>query len=194
MKNTKGETPRHIFSMEHEDLMKKGEAWMKETAKSCTLVATLIATVVFAAAFTVPGGNDSKGVPPLLHEPFFKVFAISEAIAMFSSSTSILMFLSILTSRYGERDFLYALPLMLMIGITTLFVSIAAMVVAFCSTILLSCRYWSTAAPILLGVFSCVPVIFIGLKFPLLVDIICSTYVSRFLFRSNNRLFQELPR
>ncbi|XP_010251697.1 PREDICTED: uncharacterized protein LOC104593512 isoform X2 [Nelumbo nucifera] len=55
--NNEGKTPRAAFGEEHMDLVEKGEKWMKDTATSCMIVATLIATVVFAAAFTVPGGN-----------------------------------------------------------------------------------------------------------------------------------------
>lgn len=33
---------------------------MKNTATSCTVVSTLIITIMFAATFTVPGGNDQN--------------------------------------------------------------------------------------------------------------------------------------
>ncbi|KAK1592792.1 hypothetical protein Q3G72_030447 [Acer saccharum] len=59
-KNSKGQTPRELFTIEHKKLLHSGEEWMKNTAKSCMVVATLIATVVFSAAFTVPGGNNEK--------------------------------------------------------------------------------------------------------------------------------------
>ncbi|PRQ46900.1 putative PGG domain-containing protein [Rosa chinensis] len=39
-------------------LAEKGEKWLNDTSNACMVVATLIATVVFAAAFTVPGGSD----------------------------------------------------------------------------------------------------------------------------------------
>ncbi|PWA40779.1 PGG domain-containing protein [Artemisia annua] len=45
----------------------------------------------------------------LLHE-------VADAISLFSSAASILMFLSILTSRYAERDFLKSLPKKLTLG------------------------------------------------------------------------------
>ncbi|KAL7212964.1 hypothetical protein ACSBR2_015626 [Camellia fascicularis] len=44
------------------------------------------------------------------------------------------MFLSILTSRYAENDFVESLPFKLMIGLTTLFISITTMMVAFGAT------------------------------------------------------------
>ncbi|KAF5465287.1 hypothetical protein F2P56_015307 [Juglans regia] len=54
-------TPRELFTKNHKDLMKEGEIWMKDTAASCTVVAALILTIMFAAAFTVPGGNNDTG-------------------------------------------------------------------------------------------------------------------------------------
>ncbi|XP_059434765.1 ankyrin repeat-containing protein At5g02620-like [Corylus avellana] len=105
------ETPWESFTKNHEKLKEQGEKWMKDTANYCMLVAALIATVVFAAAFTVPGGNNQEiGIPIFLKRKWFLVFFISDAIALVSSATSILIFLSILTSRYAEEDFLESLP------------------------------------------------------------------------------------
>jgi hypothetical protein len=62
---------------------------------------------MFAAAFTVPGGNNQdSGIPLLLKDETFNVFIISDAISLFTSSTSVLLFIGILTGRYAEKDFL----------------------------------------------------------------------------------------
>ncbi|KAK9714956.1 hypothetical protein RND81_06G133200 [Saponaria officinalis] len=53
--NKDHKTPQALFNEEHETLRKLGEEWMKKTAESCALVAALIATVVFSAAFQLPG-------------------------------------------------------------------------------------------------------------------------------------------
>ncbi|KAL2532687.1 Ankyrin repeat family protein [Abeliophyllum distichum] len=66
--NSDGKTPAIVFTEEHKDLITKGEQWLKETAKSCTFAGTLIATVVFAAAITVPGGSSSKSGIPIFHK------------------------------------------------------------------------------------------------------------------------------
>ena len=69
MKNREDETPEEKFKREHKDLQKEGEKWMKDTANYCMIVATLVTTVVFAAAFTVPGGtNQDTGNPYLLEK------------------------------------------------------------------------------------------------------------------------------
>ncbi|KAI4332587.1 hypothetical protein L6164_017483 [Bauhinia variegata] len=134
MKNSEGITPRKLFTMEHKELLDKAESWMKGTANSCMVVSTLITTGVFSAAFSIPGGvNDSNGTPNYLAKTSFLIFAISDAAALISSSTSILMFLSILVSRYAEEDFFKSLPLKLICGMVALFISIMAMMIAFSS-------------------------------------------------------------
>ncbi|GJU88364.1 ankyrin repeat-containing domain, PGG domain protein [Tanacetum coccineum] len=121
-KNKDGLTPHELFTKEHKHLVVKGEEWMKGTANQCMVVAALIATVVFAAAFTVPGGyNQTNGIPIFKSEATFMVFVVADAISLFSSAASILMFLSILTSVYAERDFLQSLPKKLMFGVVPVF-------------------------------------------------------------------------
>ncbi|KAL2906992.1 Ankyrin repeat domain-containing protein 13C [Bienertia sinuspersici] len=62
---------------------------------------------------------------------------MDDAISLFSSVTCILTFLSILTSRYSEDDFLYVLPSGLIVGFSMLFISITSMMIAFSSAIYL---------------------------------------------------------
>ncbi|KAJ4718649.1 putative Ankyrin repeat-containing protein [Melia azedarach] len=176
-RNKDGKTPRELFSEEHEILIEKGEKWMKDNASSCALVASLIITVVFASAFALPGGNNDDGIPNLLHKLPFKIFVISDALSLFSSTTSLLMFLGILTSRYSEEDFLVSLPTKLIIGLITLFISIASMTVAFGATIciVLSEAWKWVFIPIAL--IGCIPaILFAKLQFPLLVQIYSSTF------------------
>ncbi|XP_057511620.1 protein ACCELERATED CELL DEATH 6-like [Actinidia eriantha] len=189
MKDMEGQTPRKLFAEEHKALVKAGERWMKDTASSCMLVATLITTVMFAAIFTVPGGNRDTGTPIFLKVKSFIVFTISDAFALFSSVTSILMFLAILTSRYAEEDFLETLPKRLIIGFTTLFFSIASMLIAFTAAffIVLSHQLGWIVIPVALA--ACIPVtLFAFLQFPLLADIFHSTYGSGIFSRRNRNM------
>lgn len=149
---------------------------MKQVATSSTVVGALIITVMFTAAFTVPGVNQDTGFPVFLHEKSFLIFIISDAISLFASSTSVLMFLGILTSCYSENDFLKSLPTKLVIGLSTLFISVAAMMVAFCAalSIVMDGRL---GAVIPVSLLAGIPVtLFILLQFPLLVEIFISTY------------------
>ncbi|XP_022769600.1 uncharacterized protein LOC111313189 [Durio zibethinus] len=63
----------NMFSDKHNKMCQNAEKWMKDTSDSSMLVSTLIATVVFTAAFTVPGGNNEKGTPTFLNETSFMV-------------------------------------------------------------------------------------------------------------------------
>ncbi|XP_019051622.1 PREDICTED: uncharacterized protein LOC104587959 [Nelumbo nucifera] len=178
--NSNGQTPQTLFTEAHRNLVKDGEKWMKDTATSCMVVATLIATIMFTAAFTMPGGNNSDtGIPIFLHTKAFMIFIISDAFSLFSSTTSVLMFLGILTSRYAEEDFLVSLPKRLIIGLATLFFSVATMMIAFGATLFIVLHHrakWTAIPVTLLG---SVPVaLFVLLQFPLLVDMIVSTYGS----------------
>ncbi|PRQ56177.1 putative ankyrin repeat-containing domain, PGG domain-containing protein [Rosa chinensis] len=170
-------TPRDLFTKHHKNLLKEGEKWMKDTATSFTVVGALIVTLMFATAFTVPGGyKEDTGFPIFINERLFMVFIISDAISLFSATTSSLMFLGILTSRYAEDDFLKSLPTKMIIGLFTLFFSIATMMIAFSAALILILQEkpW-TAIPIIL--LSCVPVtLFAVIKIPLLIEIILSTY------------------
>ncbi|KAD7479092.1 hypothetical protein E3N88_02228 [Mikania micrantha] len=131
-KNKDGLTPHELFTKEHKELVTQGEKWMKETSSQCIVVGALIATIVFAATFTVPGGyNQNNGIPFFRSKATFVVFVLADAISLILSSASILLFLSILTSRYDERDFLESLSLKLLFGLATLFLSIATMLIAF---------------------------------------------------------------
>ncbi|KAK0598133.1 hypothetical protein LWI29_031940 [Acer saccharum] len=67
-----GKTAREVFTETHDALVEKGEKLMKDTATSCSVVAALIITIVFTAAFTVPGGIDSQGKPIFFRELSFK--------------------------------------------------------------------------------------------------------------------------
>nr|POF06282.1 hypothetical protein CFP56_74870 [Quercus suber] len=153
MKNEKGETPYVLFATEHEDLRKKGEKWMMNTAKSSMVVDTLISSIMFSGLPTDGLSHNSKKYNLEL------AYSVSSAIALFCSSTSLIMFLCILTSRYSYDDFLVSLPIKLMTGVTSLFISIAAMMVAFSASFCLinhDHQGFSFIA-VLFGLFACVP-------------------------------------
>ncbi|PWA87986.1 ankyrin repeat-containing domain, PGG domain protein [Artemisia annua] len=196
-KNEDDLTPHELFTKEHKDLVTKGEIWMKGTANQCMVVAALIATIVFAAAFTVPGGYDQNvGIPIFYSKATFLVFVVADAISLFASSASILIFLSILTSRYAERDFLESIPNKLMAGLATLFISIATMTLAFGVSFFVLYKNGFLWIPILIGVFALLPVIlYLCLQYGLFFDIIRSTYASRYLFKPKKHvLYYENPK
>lgn len=129
-RNKEGLTPKEVFIKSHDKLIKEVNEWLIRISESCSVVAALVASVAFATAATVPGGIKPEGMPTLEGKPAFNVFGLSSVVAFCSSVSSLVFFLSLLASRYQ-----YALdfPLKLFIGFTTLFVSIASMVVSFLS-------------------------------------------------------------
>ncbi|KAF4355300.1 hypothetical protein F8388_026570, partial [Cannabis sativa] len=131
--NNKHETPKEVFITTHKGLIKEGGKWLTKTSESCSLVAALIATVAFTTSTTIPGGvNQETGIPIFRGVFAFDAFSISSLLALCFSITALVFFLSILTSRYDEKDFAMDLPRKLLFGLTSLFASIASMLVSFC--------------------------------------------------------------
>ncbi|KAJ9550921.1 hypothetical protein OSB04_014966 [Centaurea solstitialis] len=172
------ETPDMVFTREHQNLVKEGEKWMKTTAESCSITAALITTIVFAAAITVPGGNNQEtGIPLFRNDIAFIIFAVSDAISLFTSTTALLVFLSALTARFAEQDFLISLPRRLIIGFCALLLSTTAMIVAFSAIVYI---VFCDQKPWMLGLIcglAFVPIaFFVTLQFSLIVDLYRSTY------------------
>ncbi|OAP05887.1 hypothetical protein AXX17_AT3G19830 [Arabidopsis thaliana] len=183
-------TPKALFTDQHKDLVEQGEKWMKETATSCTVVAALITTMMFSSAFTVPGGYRSDGMPLYIHQHRFKIFLISDAISLFTSCMSLLMFLGILKSRYREEDFLRSLPTKLIVGLLALFLSMATMIVTFVVTLMTLVGEkisWVSAQFMFLAV---IPLgMFVVLQFPVLLEIFRATYCPN-VFDKPRRVFK----
>ncbi|WKA03238.1 hypothetical protein VitviT2T_021360 [Vitis vinifera] len=109
---------------------------LKDISNTHLLVATLIATVTFAAGFTLPGGyNDEgpdKGKAVLSTKIAFKAFLLSDGIAFYCSTAAV--FLHFFASL--ERSYHLLLRFIKFSAILT-YVSILGMVIAFTSGIYL---------------------------------------------------------
>ncbi|XP_060173885.1 uncharacterized protein LOC132604407 [Lycium barbarum] len=174
--NNKGQTPREIFIETHVNLLKDGTEWLIKTANSYSVVATLITTVAFATAATVPGGPDDSGHPHLQNQPAFEVFCISSLVSLCFSVMALVFFLAILTSQCEHKDFETDLPRKLLIALTSLFVSISASLVSFCAAhfFLLGDKFKKVA--FLIYGATCIPVVFLAFnQLPLYFDLICSS-------------------
>ncbi|XP_057489491.1 protein ACCELERATED CELL DEATH 6-like [Actinidia eriantha] len=95
------------------------------------LVAALIATVSFAAGFTLPGGYDgnagpNQGMAVLVRKAAFKAFVITNAMAVMCSTTSLLLFL--IGSFYDNPTKIYN---RYRIGFILKLISMVAMMIAF---------------------------------------------------------------
>ncbi|KAL2956631.1 hypothetical protein AAZX31_18G096600 [Glycine max] len=170
--NKDDKTAGEIFKQKHKDLVKESSEWLKETSNSCSVVAALIAGVSFATSSSVPGGTE-KGKPELEGQPAFDAFAIASLIGLCFSVTALIMFLAILTSRKQAQDFRKSLPLKLLFGLSSLFVSIGSMLVSFCAAhfFVLKDKYKNILFPVYIA--TCLPVTFYAVvQFPLYADLL----------------------
>ncbi|KAM4102273.1 hypothetical protein ACB094_05G211600 [Castanea mollissima] len=134
-------TAEGLFAEKNTQLRNAARDWLKHTAEGCSIVAVLIATVAFAAAYTIPGGpNQNTGVPVLLNQSFFVVFTATDVLSLTCALTSVVIFLSICTAPFRLEDFKHSLPNKLMLGFTFLFLSVSMMMVSFSATIILMIR------------------------------------------------------
>ncbi|KAI3911943.1 hypothetical protein MKW98_010887 [Papaver atlanticum] len=125
LKNRNNQYAYQVYSETHRDLREQGERWVKEGSSNCMLISTLIATVMFASAFTVPGGNDShSGRPILLENQDFSPFLHYVGLSFFFSLISLGLSLSIHAAAFNEHDFFFRLPLRSVFVVTALFNSI----------------------------------------------------------------------
>ncbi|KAJ0244494.1 PGG domain-containing protein [Hirschfeldia incana] len=91
------------------------------------LVAVLVATVAFAAAFQIPGGYKPDGTPTLMEEAAFKCFLVFDTVAFcFSVTTVYFLF-------YASRDGFRASSAFLYMSCLLMVVSLIAMASAFVS-------------------------------------------------------------
>ncbi|RVW75653.1 hypothetical protein VitviT2T_022782 [Vitis vinifera] len=177
--NNEDMTPKEVFRTSHKDLVKEGAKWLTATSNSCSLVATLVTTVAFATTATVPGGlKEGSSSPNLGRHPAFIVFATSSLIALSFSATSVIAFLSILTSRYHQKDFQSDLPRKLLLALTSLFMSLAAMLFCFCAAhfFLVKDKFEHTSYLVIYAI-ACLPIAYFAMmQFPFYFALVLQTF------------------
>ncbi|XVF26114.1 hypothetical protein REPUB_Repub13aG0272000 [Reevesia pubescens] len=100
-RNKKNMTADQLFKDMHLEQLKTAQDWVKNTSQSCSTVSVLVASVVFAAAYAAPGGFvQNNGRPVLLEKPLYSFFTVMDVAGLASSLTSVVIFLSILTSSH----------------------------------------------------------------------------------------------
>ncbi|KAF8008073.1 hypothetical protein BT93_K1912 [Corymbia citriodora subsp. variegata] len=169
------ETFWQMFVANHKKLLADGQKWVKDTADKCMIVSTLIATVLFAAAFTVPETNNDSTIVQLKGSVL--VFAIFDGLGLFFSVAATLLFLAILTSPSEPLDFLDSLPKKIIMGLLSLFLSLVFMLVAFAATLTLVLDKTMERVLIPIILLTSFPLtIFVVLQYPLLFQMVKSTY------------------
>ncbi|XP_011014996.1 PREDICTED: ankyrin repeat-containing protein At3g12360-like isoform X2 [Populus euphratica] len=177
LRNDEGKTAEELFKESHQDQLKNAQKWIKETTQSCSTVAALVATVVFAAAYTVPGGSDKNGTPNFINSPYFVVFTISDVVSLASSLTSLVVFLSLLTSPFEQQEFHISLPRKLVAGFTFLFFAVITTMLSFGATILILIQSEKKLTTLLLSIAAFLPVlVFAIMQFRLYISFMGSTF------------------
>ncbi|XP_073268913.1 ankyrin repeat-containing protein NPR4-like isoform X1 [Populus alba] len=189
--NDDGKTARELFKDKHKEQLQNARTWIKETTQSCSTVAALVATVVFAAAYTVPGGSDDKGKPNFFNSPYFLAFTVSDVLSLASSLTSLVVFLSLLTSPFELQDFYISLPRKLILGFTFLFLAVITTMISFGATILILIQTESKLTTLLLSLAAFFPVsIFAIMQFRLYVSFMGSTFN---ILKKNGKALPSFP-
>ncbi|RVW13784.1 hypothetical protein CK203_083630 [Vitis vinifera] len=177
-KNRRGRTPDEIFQKQHQKLQDKSKQWLNSTSNSCSFIAALIATVAFASSASVPGGvKQDTGEPVFENHLAFSIFAMSSLVALCCSVISLLIFLAIFISKHQDKDFTTNLPRNFLFGLTSLFISMAAMLTCFCSGNFLMLKGQLKYAAVLVYALTGLLMAYFVLKhFPLFIDLLKATF------------------
>ncbi|KAA0063587.1 protein ACCELERATED CELL DEATH 6-like [Cucumis melo var. makuwa] len=81
--------------------LQKSQIW-SELSDANLVVATIIATVTFSAAFQVPGGYQSDGMAVLRKEKYFRLYLLSDALSFGFAAAS--MFVTFFTGLFGANS------------------------------------------------------------------------------------------
>ncbi|GLT50514.1 hypothetical protein SLA2020_239970 [Shorea laevis] len=131
-------TAEELLKEQHKEQPKEAQEWIKNTCQSCSAVAVLVTTVVFAAAFTAPGGFTGNGRPVFEERPLYSFFTVMDVSGLASSLTLVVLFLSVLTSSLELEDFRCIIPWKLSFGFLFLSFAIANTVLSFTAAIILT--------------------------------------------------------
>ncbi|PWA97312.1 PGG domain-containing protein [Artemisia annua] len=156
----------------------------KDRVNTLLLVATLVATVTFAAAFTVPGGyknsGPKEGQATLLRKLMLQTFVICDTIALYSSIT---VAVTLIWAQLGDLTLAvnalrFALP-MLSISLTTMLVAFMVGV-----SLVVESLTWLAGFVLIFGILSIASLLtlFIPLCSPVLSTSPVLRYITCYIF------------
>ncbi|KAK1371780.1 Protein accelerated cell death 6 [Heracleum sosnowskyi] len=156
----------------------------KDRVNTLLLVSTLIATVTFAAGFTMPGGysisEPDQGMATLLNKLTFQVFVICDTIAMYCA---IMVAVTLIWAQLGDLTLVLNA---LKVGIPLLGISLTMMLLAFMAGVYLvvSKLVWLANVVMILGIISlaCLLSLFIPLNLPYTSTLTILRYISYYPF------------
>ncbi|KAK1371783.1 Protein accelerated cell death 6 [Heracleum sosnowskyi] len=156
----------------------------KDRVNTLLLVSTLIATVTFAAGFTMPGGysisEPDQGMATLLNKLTFQVFVICDTIAMYCA---IMVAVTLIWAQLGDLTLVLNA---LKVAIPLLGISLTMMLLEFMAGVYLvvSKLVWLADVVMILGIISlaCLLSLFIPLNLPYTSTLTILRYISYYPF------------
>ncbi|KAI6668187.1 hypothetical protein NL676_028540 [Syzygium grande] len=129
-----------IFSLRKKKVNPKH---VKDLINARLLVATLVATVTFAAGFAIPGGfngsdtafKDDRGMATMLDKRLFQAFAICNTISMFCSMTTVINLI------YAQQHDVEVAIAAVRRSVLPLIIALPAMSIAFLTGVTLTVEY-----------------------------------------------------
>ncbi|KAK9284236.1 hypothetical protein L1049_023405 [Liquidambar formosana] len=152
----------------------------KERVNILLLVSTLVATVTFAAGFTLPGGNNDsgpdEGMATLVKNRIFQAFLICNTIATYSS---IIVVISLIFAQLGDLNLILT---SLKLALPLLGVALAMVSLTFTAGVYLAVSNVNWLANVVLIMGSIFLITLLALFIPLFSPISSSHYIARYIF------------
>ncbi|WOL19544.1 hypothetical protein Cni_G28346 [Canna indica] len=128
-RNKDEKTAQEVFTESHKGMLEKCKEQLMEMGKTCS---GLVAAVVFASSFSIPGEKDDKtGNPVYFHRLPFKIFSHAYVIGLSCAATSLVLFLSLVVCPYKEQQFRRAIPTKYLFACLSFAIALVAFLVSF---------------------------------------------------------------
>ncbi|XP_054813626.1 uncharacterized protein LOC129314266 [Prosopis cineraria] len=124
-RNNESKSAEGIFRESYGELMKSDLEWVYKTSQACSVVSSLVATMVFPNV--AASSNNDSGKPTLINKFGFKTLPNPYLVTLFLSLMSTISFLGILASRFQSAWFWMHVPFMLHIGMFFMYASLVSL-------------------------------------------------------------------
>ena len=157
--------------------------YCKDRVNTLLLVSALVATVTFAAGFTLPGGTKNsgshEGMASMMHKILFQIFVICDSIAVYSSMIVAVM---LMWAQLGDLLLNSLRMAQRLLGLSLTMMSLAFVVGV---DLVVTDLQWLSIVILVMGVFSLVALLalFVPLFLPYMSTSIISRYISYYPFK-----------
>ncbi|KAL3518323.1 hypothetical protein ACH5RR_020912 [Cinchona calisaya] len=177
LQNSSGKTALQEFEDNHETLRKDAEKSIKDLSNYVLIVAVFIATINFAAVFTVPEGFEEKsGNPVYLKNKHWKFDLLMVYLAggLFSSLFTMGTLLGSIFLQFTAEDFYADLPIKYVITSTTMFYSAGFTILAACQAYIVEAVAVWNVLPVLVVILAYIMMAFVFMDTSYLIfDYMC---------------------